>query len=89
MDGKKVPEILQHAGLARSISGWFLGLAFQSPAVYRPKPKTAEKLFREFVVVKVMTRVTDDIQKSKTANPLVVHVGRLKAYLGAEPKSWL
>ena len=41
------------------------------------------------MITKILSPVTVVIQKSRRANPLVVHTNKLKIYLGDTPSTWL
>ena len=52
-------------------------------------PKWQRNYTGPFLITKILTPVTVVIQKSRRANPLVVHTDKLKMYLGDTPSIWL
>ena len=51
--------------------------------------KWSRKFSGPFLVTKVIGPVNVEIQRSKRSNPFIVHLDKIKPYLGDPPKSWL
>ena len=57
--------------------------------VLQSEPKWQRNYTGPFLIVEVLSAVNVMIQKSRKANKLVVHIDKLKSFMGDAPAAWV